>query len=246
MTDIRMLLHHAAPQPLGPLDMTALRARARRRSLRRFATWVAGVGAVITAAVPTGGAFLVNAAQGDRDQAAVEQDAGAVDATEIVDAADPAPMPGSAPSAPSIEGSNALVGSMGGVIGTTSTTSEEPSASSFYPRQSECVVDNADLGDGEIRTCRFTATARGGTEMTSSGTTDPPGATGEVTVTRNGVSTTYYPHMRRRRVGDASVFVGCSGGLIQPGDLVDMVLTNSTADPEHATITLSAGEGWSC
>jgi len=247
MTDIRTLLHEAALSPLRPLDMAALQTRARRRSIRRFATWVAGVGVVITAAVPTGGAILVNTSEGQRDRAErrdpTVEDGTAVDddgSFQAIGGGETGARDGGLP--PDSVGRSSTTTTASGGSG-----SAAPTDSSTYPRRSSCVVDNVGLGDGETRACRFTATVAGSADMTSTGTTNPPpGARGEVTVTRDGVSRTYDAEVTDRRVGDAGVFAGCGGEFIQPGDLVDVVLTNSTADPEDATITLGAGEGWEC
>lgn len=75
---------------------------------------------------------------------------------------------------------------------------------------------------------------------------------GRVTVTRDGVSTTYDVVSNRARAEDPAgeelgVFAGCGqGNFIQPGDLVEVVLTRTSSTPPATTTTLTAGEGWRC
>lgn len=254
MTDIRTLLHEAAPTPAGPLDMAVVHARARRRSWRRVGAWVAGLGVVIGAAVPVGGSLLVSAGQGDRRPAA--EDATGDDASSINGratderGAKPARDPGSG-----VDDGTPIDGEVGAPpSGSTadrtagpSTTAAAPAPSTSHPAAASCSVDTAGLDDGAMRSCRFTATKTGGAGMTSSGATGPTpgvGPSGEVTVTRNGVSQTYSVGRHGARAGDAGVFVGCNV-FIQPGDLVDVVLTNSSSSTATGvTTTLGAGEGW--
>lgn len=248
MTDIRMLLHEAAPQPLRPLDMTALRARARRRTARRVITWLAGLGIAVGAGLPVGGSLLVSAGDVERadrvspDRSALstlppsEPGAGGVGSGKgpgLVGAPGPT-HPGEADPSPV---TTATAGDTGGLA----------LSPSDYPAAASCSVDTTGLGDGEQRRCRFTATRGGGTDMTTNGPTNPaPGTppSGDVTVTRNGVATTY--HVRTAGAGDLSAFAGC-GDVIEPGDLVEVVLTNGiSGDTDQWTTTLGAGEGWSC
>lgn len=250
MTDIRTLLREAAPQPLAPLDMVAVRALARRRSMRRFVTWVGGIGVVIAAAVPTGGSLLVNAAGGGRDHNGAKNEAQAVDAVDrgTTDRSLSAPLVGTDRAGdPAAAGIAPPGGPPEG--GVTTTTDQRdavaPASASDYPKRPSCVIDNVGLGDGEQRSCRFTATSDGGADLVSSGTVSPPpGAKAEVTVTRDGQTTTYSVHNQEQRAGGLNHAI--CGSFIEPGDLVEVVLTNSTNDPERATLTLGAGEGWEC
>lgn len=114
------------------------------------------------------------------------------------------------------------------------------------PPASACTVDNAGLNPGGQRMCSFTATTMGGATMRSDGVVMAAGngAQGYVTITRQGIRRTHTVQYNSARAGELGVF-SC-GGLIEPGDLVEVVLTNGPAALDGSTVTLGAGEGWYC
>jgi len=251
MPDIRTLLHDAAPQPVAALDMAAVRSRAARRPRRRLVTWLAGLGAVIAAGVgvgiPGGGGILVNAGQDDRP-AVIESDSSRTD--EIVDgtatAWDPSPgMDDEAGFSPPVSSPSA---SSPASVPHPLAPTAAPSAA--YPPMASCSVDNRDLGRGHSRSCRFTATTAGGWNYYQPpnhlpSASDAP--TVSVRVTRDG-STTVYSTRMVRDGGPAGTYHldGCTDDVIEPGDLVEVVIT----EPYDATVRTEmgggAGEHWGC
>ena len=239
MTDIRTLLHDAAPTPAVALDMAAVRARARRTTLRRRVIAVlTGVGAAIGIGVPVGTGLLAPASQSER--------VGIVGGERIEDhtlgdderrASDVAAL------------SATTVASILGRSSATTTRSQTPTAPVAYPSAAFCTVNDRDLVAGAQRSCRFTATKRGGASLQSDGSTAPPPGVspkGEVRVTRGGETSTHEVTNVRAKAGDAEVFAGCSF-FIEPGDLVEVVITSSAAGAkDDATVTLGGGEGWAC
>lgn len=248
MTDIRTLLYEAAPAPSGPLDMTAVRSRSARRSWRRIAAWMGGVGLVIGAGVAGGGNLLVSTGSDGRDHPSHEREA-AAEATTTTTTADgsSAGSPGAAAGAEGAVGGGPTAARASGpeVVSSrsTGTSTLDPWV---YPSAESCSVDNTGMGDGQRRSCSFRATAKGGAQLRSSGPTNPsPGvsAEGTVTVTRDGQRTTYTIGKWRAEAGGMGVFIGCEVNIIQPGDLVDVELVNGTdADGETSVTTLGAGK----
>lgn len=85
MTDIRQLLHRAAPAPQAPLDVEALGARVTRR--RRWLPWLAGLVAVLGVGVPTGRALVPAGDEGERVEA-VQNTTTTVPSTSVSDSVD--------------------------------------------------------------------------------------------------------------------------------------------------------------
>ena len=81
--------------------------------------------------------------------------------------------------------------------------------------------------------------------MRSDGPASPSvGVRGEVLVTRNGMTTRHEVQYSSVRAGDLHTFA-CTP-FIEPGDLVEAVLTNSMSPADADRTTLGAGEGWTC
>lgn len=107
---------------------------------------------------------------------------------------------------------------------------DEPPRKVSYPAAESCSVDNAGLFTGETRSCRFTATRPGGWRFKlTTGVGTPPYTF--VNVTRGDLSWTYTGH-------------GCGDAVVEPGDRVDVSLTNDSA--EVSVIKLGAGHNWDC
>jgi hypothetical protein len=249
--------------------MRDVRRRAERAGARRVLGWLGGIGVAIGLGVPVGGALL-SPADNDAVVGVGVSDASTTTSAPV-DGAVPIPGPLGATttstlrlgSGSGVDGArlaeDALTASgLGGDTAQTATTTlgasasrgSQPSpkieATEGYPLASSCSVDNAGLGPRRQRTCQFTATTRGGAEMRSNGvaTAAGNGAEGQVTVTRDGKRTTTNVQFNSASAGDLGVF-RC-GGLIEPGDLVEVVLTNGAGSPDGSTMTLGAGEGWYC
>lgn len=269
MADLRTLLQQSAPKPTTPLDLAAIHARAQRRPRRRFATWLGIAGLTLGIGIP-GGSVLVTADR-ENDRQADPPSVPAVVTPVRVDGATDATTTTSMPTAPSgatarratesksVEAPAARGGSAGsddnarvvappttsrGSVPTTTTVvSAAPSPTpSDYPQAASCSIDNRGLGRNEQRRCRFTATTSGGASFRD-GSNEPRGPTAQVSVTRDGTTTT-------RPVTGVAVFAGdlgqaCAERFIQPGDLVELVLSNTGTDP-GAEATIGAGEGWAC
>lgn len=257
MTDLRTLLNASAPTPTRPLDMRAVRRRAQRTRARRALAWLGAIGVLVGIGVPTGGALLspadrsrVDAIDGDRAIATTTSVVGEVDDSSEV-----------APDSNSSEGaSEAGQGVVGGDPGspllehpTTTRSTARPRADA-YPRAAGCSVNDDGLAEEESRVCRFTATTRGNAYMRTDGGVHYFGVQpdGRVTVTRAGVSTTYQVGNTGVTAEDpngeeAAVFAGCgsNGTFIEPGDLVEVVLTRTSSTEPTATTVLTAGE-WQC
>ena len=255
MADLRTLLHDSAPEPSAPLDMAAVRRRAQRTGMRRLAAWLAGLGAIVGIGFPVGGSILVNADQSEPprvDRVTPETVQGAKRVTTGTSVVEPdgdgAPPPGAT-----------RVTSRPAQLGGATTTSPpaaskadgdvEPSVvanaeARDYPPAAYCAVDNVGLGADQSRSCRFTATARGGgTVKSTSPVYPPPGIRAQMRITRNGETNTYMIGHQRVQAGDAGTFY--CGAMIEPGDLVEVILTNSPA-PDGSTSTAGAGDGWEC
>lgn len=253
MTDLRRLLHDSAPVPSGPLDMAAVRRRARRTGLRRVASWIAGLTVISGIGFPLGESIFVNADQPGRPRVertspeTVEEDG---DPTATTLRAGDGRDSGTSPVT--------SVTSLRAHPGPTTTTATVPAASHSgaepsvaatadegdYPSAPFCAVDNVGLGANQSRSCRFKATTRGGgTVKTTSPVYPPPGIRAEMRITRNGETTTHTIGHQRVQAGEAGTFY--CGALIEPDDLVEVVLTNSPA-PDGSTSTAGAGDGWEC
>ena len=253
MTELRSLLHDSAPVPSGPLDMAAVRRRARRTGFRRVAAWLAGLGAIAGIGFPLGGSILVNADQPGRprvERVAPETAEDLGDHTATTSRTADATGGGSA----RVTATTLLRAQPT----TTTTTATSPAAEQNdvkppvavsaeqrdFPPAPFCAVDNVGLAANQSRSCRFTATtAGGGTVKTTSPVYPPPGIRAEMRITRNGETTTHMIGHQRVQAGEAGTFY--CGALIEPGDLVEVVLTNSPS-PDGSTSTAGAGDGWEC
>ncbi|MEY2424931.1 MAG: hypothetical protein QOI61_503, partial [Actinomycetota bacterium] len=204
MPDIQTVLHEAAPTPASVLDMAAVRARARRYSLRRrIIAALAGVGVAVGIGVPVGTGVLAPASQGER-----------VGMTGRHTTEDSAPPTDDA--RPATNGAAAVKTSVVAALpGRSTTTTAKPQLGEppvEYPSAASCTVDDQGLAAGAQRICRFTATRRGGASFDSDGPTAPaPGVSpaGEVKVTRNGQTSRHQVDKYRASTGDGAVFVGC-------------------------------------
>lgn len=254
MPDIRTLLHEAAPRPVLTLDMAAVRARARRASMRRLAAWVAGAGAVIVAGIPVGSGLLVTGGESPA-VGAVESVAPTVSTTSTPTPSAAAPPPvaekrteSASADAPASPASAAPSAPRPGPSreATFSGGAEE------YTHATACSVDSEGLSYGRRRVCRFTAVVAGGWNVYQSNpnprsVTETPYA--YVTVRRDGQATTY----TTRKVPDpgpsgAHHVEGCADDIIRPGDLVEVAV----AQPSRVWMDLrteigvGAGLGWGC
>jgi hypothetical protein len=239
MTDIRTLLHEAAPAPFAALDMTAVRERARRRGIRRIAALLLGAGMVVGVGAPFGIDALAPASRTER--------VGTVGVEHVDDAAPPNRLSTEVTVGTDRTASAAARAPAATTVVRRSAT-HESTPPSDYPVAAACSVNDVGLGAGEVRTCRFTASARGGGSFDYSGPTSPPpgvSPSGEVRVTRDGETTIHNMDAQEVFVGDTGTF-RCSA-FIEPGDRVEVVLTNSpTPRADDPTITLGAGENWEC
>ena len=250
MTDIRTLLHDAAPSPTGPLDMAAVRARARRSPGRRLAAWIVGAGALIGVGVPVGNAVLVTGGHDTAVEVVDPTPTTGVTTTSIPAAAPQRDAPatdreyGAGSTASNVtDAESALPASSGSEA---PTMGYDPP----YPRASECSVDTYGLASGDARTCRFTATAAGGWNYYQ----PPHGPTIteipyiEVSVTRGDETRVY----RTERVPSGTPtggyrLKGCDDDIIRPGDRVEVLIQQ--ADPWmdiRNEMGVGAGSGWGC
>lgn len=244
MTDLRTLLHEAAPLPSGPLDMGSVRRRAARLRVRRATTWLAGVLAVAGVTLPaTGSGVLapggtgtdVGVGVGVERNDAPHPTAMAVPATGAGGGAGAAPAPTAQPR----RAPDGTARSAGGA-----TQPDGPALGDVQPPAPSCSVDDAGLREGEQRVCRFTATKAGGAGLRSDGAAQPTGARGDVYYVRNGVRS--HQRVEYQRAGAGGVGVFACAEFLEPGDLVEVVVTAGAARPDRPTSTLGAGEGWSC
>ena len=255
MTDLRTLLHESAPTPSGPLDMSAVRSRARHGRLRRIGIWFAGLVAVAGVGIPASQGLLGSADRDSRDVAINTERK----EREPGDPATVLPSPGGAtvddPSGLSVQGGQRQ-SRPESVAPTTQprtppTTSAQPSSAAVFPSQQECSVTTAGMRVGEQRRCRFSPTEVGGASIVTDGPAWSSGnapAYGEVLVTRGGstgVAWTSNESGAAVAAGEGAVFAGgCGRMFLQPGDLVEVVLTKQRDDPFN--VTLGAGKDWSC
>lgn len=275
MTDLRTLLHDAAPDPSGPVDVAEIHRRAEQRGVRRIVAWVASMG-VLLASLPVGNSLLLQSAD-DGEQAgppATEESQGDDASTPEGDQAPPSSQPPSDASAPSTSAApddgdpqtaSGTTPDGGGwtivvdyATPTPSTTSPPPvTGSATHPAESSCQVDTTDMAAGQQRVCRFTATDAGGAAMTGN-TVDgwESDVVGEVTVTRDG-NVVYVWNSDEH---GAAVFAG-NGGVRRDtcGDPVvhqdegyfiqagDLVdVVLTVHQDDDELVTLGAGQGWSC
>jgi hypothetical protein len=124
----------------------------------------------------------------------------------------------------------------------TATPSSPTTTAPAYPAAASCSIDNRDLGPSEQRSCRFTATAEGGASRRPYGD-EASSPHGQVFVTRYGTTTVHPVHGFNVFAGD--VETGCENRFIQPGDLVEVVLTNNPGGTRSVE-TIGAGQGWEC
>ena len=258
MTDLRTLLHDAAPTPRRPLDMAAVRRRSQRLGLRRVGLWLGALGVLAGVAVPVAGGLVPSSGP----DAGVDVGPGPTTTTTLdPDPGDGGPVPSSIPADEAEASTASRVGSprsgddpspvtpaSPGNAGAPATTEPPAALAGQYPAAPECSVDNEGLGAGEQRRCRFTATKTGGASLISSDGVDPEATVfrGEVFLTRAGRTTRYeVGHSAGARAGEVGVAAGCSDVVIEPGDLVEVVLTNGSGR-QVATTTLGAGDGWAC
>lgn len=248
MSEFARLLHDAAGAPPRLLVMEAVRRRAARRSLRRrLAVGLAGLGLATGIGVPAGVSLLTT---GDRPaglEAGIDQDRpqpppskGLVDShpTGTVRSASPPPAPSHTPtSAPS----------------TDDDPTSDDDAQPVITRASSCSVDNLWLRAGESKRCRFIATAAGGWNVHQErGSTSPlesETVTAVVYVTRDDVTAEY--RTREIETDNGSRTQGCADDIIQPGDLVEIVLSETEDDTpldlsSDEGVAAGAGQGWGC
>ena len=256
MTDLSTLLHESAPTPRRPLDLDAIHARAQRRGgWRRW--WLGGLAAVL--AVPASAGILAPAHEGastvdtDRRPPVVTPDeppapdgtaVGGDDGGATSDDRAGEPVAAGRPLAASTAGPDGSSPSPTTPVWSTAGDELDPMPADPYPLASACSVDDAGHTPGEERRCRFTASGRGGASLRSSGPTSPVGSSGRVLVTRNGQTTTHEVRYQSVRAGEFGAFA--CGGLIEPGDLVEVVLTTKSTPDDGTVTTLGAGEGWEC
>jgi len=265
MTDLRELLHESAPRPTGPLDMAAVYRRGRQRRSRRLGGWLGLAGVTLGLGVPSG-SMLVTAGEGGRDQAAATTTlpptgaaraasettttlglvagppirsltAGGGGAKTPIRTVDPL-----APSAAPTSSGDPIAAPTSTAPPGATPTSGPAAPRPEYPRAASCSVDNAGLGPSEQRACRFTATAAGGASRRPYGD-EVNSPHGQVLVTRNGTTTAHPVFGAEVFAGD--VRRGCQELFIQPGDLVEVVLTNSPRGTTQVE-TIGAGEHWEC
>ncbi|MDQ3106333.1 MAG: hypothetical protein M3Q68_00815 [Actinomycetota bacterium] len=267
MIDLRTMLHDSAPMPRTPLDMADIQRRARRRQPRRFAAWLGLAGLTLGVGIP-GASVLVTAGDPHGEQAkptatsidtvldAVLDADATTDSTtttttrgatsEGVRPATAARVDGTTAAAPiaggTLQGGGATEAPSTTINPARPTTTTGPPPAEAYPRAASCTVDNAGLGPNEQRRCLFTATAAGGASRRPYGD-EVNSPHGQVLVTRNG-ATTAHP------VVGVNVFAGdlergCEDLFIQPGDLVEVILTNSASGTREVE-TIGAGEHWEC
>lgn len=264
MTDLRTLLHQSAPVPSAPLDMAAVRRLAARRRSRRIAGWLGLAGLTLGLGVP-GGAQLVTVgddghAGGGSSAAAVTtptttsgggRSSAATLAAGGTSASPKAPIAIGAPGAPTAvvaggagerSSADGGAGPEGPGAAPTLTPSSPTTTAPAYPAAASCWVDNRDLGPSEQRSCRFTATAEGGTSRRPYGD-EASSPHGQVFVTRYGTTTVHPVVGVHVFAGD--VEHGCEDLFIQPGDLVEVVLTNNPGGTREVE-TIGAGHGWEC
>lgn len=260
MPDIRTLLHEAAPTPLAPLDMEAVRARAVRRMRRRLVAVVTGVTALLAASIPMGNTLLAPAGGGDAS-VIIEPPPAVADPTVKPDRSDQAPSGPAEPSHPSgsTEGSassdspDALsMAPAPNIFSPTTTADPAATAIGTNPLAQSCSVDNAGLAYGEQRSCTFTATHAGGWNFYQ-----PPGhapsigdpATVTVRVVHDGATKIYRSEMLPDGGPAGSYGVeGCDDAVIQPGDLVEVTIEQPDGryDPVVGEAGGGAGKGWGC
>ncbi len=265
MTDIRTLLHEAAPRTAVELDLEELRRQAGRHSLRRVASWLAAGLAVLAIAVPTGQTILSPADHGPAGLDVRQVDGGDLgeDGTRRGDTE--ASSPTSIDDDPT-HGS-VIAGEVAGpierlgmpspdraIVDTTSTTTSAatttapPDMSAWwapdpeYPARSGCSVDDAGLAPRRERRCQFTATVAGGASVDPEHSSVPSTQTADqvrVTVRRPNGEVMEWSGTRSYGVGDAQVFFGCDV-FIEPGDRVEVAIV---AGDDPARTTVHAGEG---
>ena len=252
MTDLRTLLQQAAPVPERPLDMADIRRRARRR--RGVVAWLAGLGALIGVALPVAGPALAPGGGGDsaarlqiveRSTTTIGDRPGPTEGKEGREQAGGLRRSGPAAVGTTSAGGTGLAFETGGSDVAPLAGGSSPASSADYPAAASCSVNNVDLEPGGQRRCRFTATVAAGASMTTTGPlSPPPGMRGEIIVTRDGQTTRYEVHDDVVRAGDVGT-VYCAARVMEPGDLVEVVLTNANPSDGFET-TLGAGEGWEC
>ena len=263
MTDVRTLLRDNALRPDGALDMAGVYARANRHSIRRLAAWLAGLGAVIGVAVPVGDRLLVNA--GD------DRSVGIVDPRPPTEQTTPTVVaPGQAPRGELSGLPHASTGTPPTAARDLQPTRPAPSPTDppttlpeqSYPSGASCSVDTLGLEYSGERSCRFTATTAGGwswykpSPNATPAPYNPP--RGTVYVTHNGEIRRYETEAIHTGApgdpGPTTRIEGCADNIIQPGDLVEVVIRNmapttlsrSYSLDDRYEMGVGAGRGWSC
>lgn len=234
MTDLRTLLHDAAPRPSGPVDIGALMAEAgRRRPWRRIGLWFASLVAVIG----IGGGAVIGLAPAD-DPSHIDTLPGPTTTTTAVASdegisartvAGPTAMPTTTTPAAAVSPSSEASG-------------DEPSWYWRPPTEpTECEltaggsgVSDDDLGGGAgfddpgTHTCTFIATDDGGYRAAG---------TWSITIERDG-----------DRIGRSHLdrSPACEDvGFILPGDVVT-VNVRTPGGATTADTSIGAGPSWSC
>ena len=260
MSDIRTLLHEAAPTPLEPLDMEAVRARAVRRMRRRLVALVTGVTALLAAAIPIGNSLLAPAGGGDASviiapPPAVADPAVEPDRSDQVPSgpAEPSHPSGSTEGSASSESPNAQsMAPAPSIFTPTPTADPAATATAKYPLAKSCSVDNAGLAYGEQRSCTFTATHAGGWNFyqpPEHGPSIGDPATVTVRVVHDGATQIYRSEMLPDGGPAGSYDVeGCDDAIIQPGDLIEVTIEQPDGRYEVVVGEAGggAGKGWGC
>jgi hypothetical protein len=250
MNEFAQLLKDAAGQPPRPLNMVAVRQRAARQGRRRRAgVWLWAAVAALGIGVPTGVSLVPS---GDRptDVRSIENDRD----TRRPPAPDPTGDPdlGGAPQEPvrnaSTAGSDgahrqAVTPAASPTLPTATTTATTKAAG--YPPMTSCSVYSDGLVDDNQRSCRFTATQPGGWNFYQRELHTPRDIPDTwVSVTRDGHTKEY----RTTRTASGNIADGCDDGVIEPGDLVEVVVgppSRWLGEPNEDA-GVGAGAGWGC
>ena len=229
MTDLRTLLHDAAPRPSRRIDVDALIAEAaRRRPWRRIVLWFASIAAV----VGIGGGAIVGLAPADRPA-----EVGTVPAPSAISTTTTTP---SDSTCQVVAAGDTPVASPGSASAMATPDADEPAWYQHEPPHEECDlhpggyglsqdgVGGAGFDDPRTQTCTFTATAAGGYRAAG---------TWSLTIERDGQRIDRSHVLRSATCEDV--------GFIRRGDVV----TVQVRTPGGATTVdtfISAGPRWSC
>lgn len=134
-------------------------------------------------------------------------------------------------------------------VAPATATSPAGSADSSYPPASDCSVDARGMAAGTTRSCQFTATDYGGWWAGFAGMplfgVNNPDPSAAVWVTR-GTSKEFYMSDGGQGPAMDMSWAGCDNNIIQPGDLVEVVITAGEGNNPGSYYEAGAGLGWSC